>query len=284
MNEINLIHQQFNSTVSAIYTDINNLQNTTTTLQSEINNLEGFYNSTLQSIQQTNQNQDQQISQLQQKDINSTPQQITITPINPNVQNPNIGITNTYNSGGYISFSGSSDWSFDNKNVAGRKLVIDFMGTPPLAADTSLFEITYILTTATNFYRTCFMLHVYPNRLWNNQAFVTKWDVIGNEISGNDNYELNDPTYAPNGRFYWSFNQTYTNFGSSGLKNAWIVPQQDRINIIFGLPQLFNPITGQSQPFVYDIYARCLNNYTVTVNGGSCNLRDNWVDDGIIYL
>lgn len=279
MNEIDSINQQINqlqtqqantdSALSTIETDVNNIQISITTIQSNVFNLSNFLATTIDTINNTDQEQGQQINELKQKDIMSTPRQITITAITPNTADPYLGITNRYNNGSYISMNGFSNALFENLNVTGLKIVIDSYGAPPQVAESSLFEITYLCWTNTSFYRTYCMLQIYPNRIWNNQLLKDRWELISNRIGGNDSYNIvNDQIYAPNGRWYWSFNQNYSNFG--GPQNAWLVPQQGKINIIFGLP-------NNNEQFKWEVAVRCLDNTSMVENGSSWHLKSEFL-------
>lgn len=165
-----------------------------------------------------------------------TPNSIIITPTNPGQNNPTAGITNTWNTGGLLAFTGSGGLNvaaLGNKFFSGLSVRLDSWTATVPGASFSLFEINFTFNNTSNWGQTRCYLQVYPNRLWNNSTTDIKW-AIDNTINGDKNYSVTDATYAPSGRWYWTYNQNFS--GITSDYNAWLVPFTNYINIYFRLP------------------------------------------------
>jgi hypothetical protein len=149
-------------------------------------------------------------------------------------------------------------------------VVIDsYLGSVPNAAF-SLFEVNFTCNNTVQFFSTTCFLQIYPNKLWNNTLYSTIWR-LDNKINGNANYAYSDATYAPNGRWYFTYNQQFSNYG--GPSNAWLVPQIDKVNIIFGLP-------NSTTTWTWEAYVRCLDATPLTdASVGSWNLRTSFISN-----
>jgi hypothetical protein len=188
---------------------------------------------------------------------------VTITPTNPSAVNPTAGITNTWNSGGFLAFADASGTTVNtpgNLFCADTKVRIDNWGNTP-AGSISLFEINFTFNNTTNWGQTCCYLQLYPTRFWPTSLGIdNKW-AIDNKINGNNSYSITDATYAPNGRWYWTYQQ---NFSGIGSENAWLVPGNGYVDIYFRLPD---------NTYSYECYIKCLDASTMVSAGQSWELR-----------
>ena len=94
--------------------------------------------------------------------------------------------------------------------------------SPAVALSTSVngikFRLLFNFWNSSNFYQTNCDFIFFPTRWsWYNPPYAIY--NINNKINGNGGYTYTDATYAPYGRQYWSFNQSFN--GVSGA-NGYI--------------------------------------------------------------
>jgi len=180
---------------------------------------------------------------------NLTPNSVTITPTNPSSNNPTAGITNAWNTGSYIGFTGTGGrtiTSLGSTFCAGTAIRMDsWTQSVPTGSIASLFEVNFTFWNGSNWGQTYCYLQLYPNRLWNGATPDDIWN-LNNKINGNGNYSYTDATYAPNGRWYWTYQQNFS--GVSGA-NGWLVPAQNYVNLYFPIPD---------NSYSYECSFRCL--------------------------
>jgi hypothetical protein len=192
---------------------------------------------------------------------------LSIIPLNPSISNPSAGINNVYNTGSVLGFYGEGNGGiYIGAGTISTKIIIDskYGSVPPGVS--SLFHVNFVMYTNTQFWVTKFDIQIYPNKLWNNNLYVNEWS-IGNKIDGNSNYNYTNATYAPNGRWYWTYNQQFSNLGSGTAEQGWLVPQADKINILFSLPSSFTP------PLRYECHVTCLDATPCTETGTGWIIR-----------
>jgi hypothetical protein len=180
------------------------------------------------------------------------------------------GITNNWNSNSAISFSGTgsiaSQFTTMGAILANRYLLITSgevsagqTQLPPANAITSLFEINFTFFNNSFWGQTTCFLQLYPNRFFNNLSDVPKWN-INNNINGNGNYEQTSTLYAPNGRWYWTYQQ---NFSLLSGAQAYLVPKNNSVVVFFVIPDGYS----------FECSAKCLDASLMTTNGSSWNLQ-----------
>lgn len=168
----------------------------------------------------------------------SVPSALTLNSLTINngsgTSQPSYGITNNWNTGASISFTGTGGRSVGNLGgvfCAGTSIRMDSwtQTTPPAIA--SLFEVNFTFWNGSNWGQTFCYLQLYPNRLFNGTT-DDQWN-INNKINGNSSYNYTNATYAPNGRWYWTYQQNFS--GVSGA-NGWLVPFTNYVNLYFPIP------------------------------------------------
>lgn len=148
--------------------------------------------------------------------------------------------------------------------LVNKKICIDCYGTPPTNAHSSLFEVEYLCWSNTNFYRTYYKLQLYPNRLWNNTTYSDLWQPVNNHIANlGTGYNVNG-TYAPNGRWFWCYDQYHNTM--NGYENSYIIPYQNKIDLLFCIP-------NTTDTFTWEIAVRCIDNKSMTNNNASWHFR-----------
>jgi hypothetical protein len=149
---------------------------------------------------------------------------------------PSYGIlTQGWNTGGYVAFTGTGGRTISalaNEFCAGLGVRIDSwtQTVPPGIA--SLFEVNFTFWNSTAWGQTKYYLQLYPNRLWNQVGTSAFWN-MNNAINGTSTYSYTNATYAPNGRWYWTFNQTFS--GQAGAY-GWFVPHTNYVDCYFSIP------------------------------------------------
>lgn len=199
--------------------EISYLSGATSNIQSQINNISG-----------------------NSQDL--TPRSVTITSSSAALDIYSAGIKNRYNTGGILGFYGSGTQPYGSTTYGcyTTKVVISSNFLQNIQAISSLFRITFVQNDGQTFWLTKFYLQIYPNRLFNNTNYDGNWTLL-NKINGNSNYLINnDPTYAPLGRWYWVFDQNFSNL--DGPPQGWIVPQLSKINILFAPPRVSTTLYG----------------------------------------
>lgn len=199
---------------------------------------------------------------------NLNPNSVSITSSVGTAPNPSAGIYNAWNSNSAISFSGYGGRTIASYNgdfIAGTGIRIDSWGASVLSSSqSSLFELnfTFFKNDGTEWGQTYCYLQLYPNKLFTYTGGVdlSNWN-INNKINGNDAYSLTSATYAPNGRWYWTYQQNFS--GVSGT-NAFLTPAQGYVDIVFQLPS--------SGLYYYECNFKCLDNTSVTSSGNSWNI------------
>jgi hypothetical protein len=94
-----------------------------------------------------------------------------------------------------------------------------------------LFQVKAGWWTTTNRYETSFKLIIWPSRLWNNTTVATKWN-LNNKIDNNSNYQYTNSSWAPNGRWYCTYDQKFSDLG--GPQQGWLIPYgYNRVFICF---------------------------------------------------
>jgi hypothetical protein len=185
-----------------------------------------------------------------------------------NLTNPTFGITNNWNSNSAISFSGTGSINATAMGavLANRYLLITsgevspgLTQLPPANAITSLFEINFTFFNASNWGQTTCFLQLYPNRFFNNLSDIPKWN-INNNIDGVGSYSTTSALYAPNGRWFWTYQQNFS--GISGAQ-GYLIPKNNSVVVFFVIP------TGYS----FECSAKCLDASLMTTNGSSWNLQ-----------
>ena len=198
---------------------------------------------------------------------NLTPNSVNITSSVGTAPNPSAGISNAWNSNSAISFSGYGGRTIASYNgdfIAGTGIQIDsWTGTALSSSPSSLFELnfTFFKSDGTEWGQTYCYLQLYPNKLFTfTGTDISNWN-INNKINGDDSYVVSSPTYAPNGRWYWTYQQNFS--GVSGTQ-AFLNVHQNYLTIVFQLPS--------SGLYYYECNFRCLDNTSLTSTGNSWNI------------
>ena len=190
----------------------------------------------------------------------SVPSNLTLNSLTINQtqgsSQPSWGITNNWNTGGSISFTGSGGYSsthLSNAFVANTGVRIDSWTQTVPPANASLFEINFTFWNSSNWGQTYCYFQLYPNKLFNSSAiFPAAYWNINNKINGNASYNVGTNTYAPSGRWYWTYQQNFS--GVSGA-NAWIVPSSNYVDFYFCIPD---------NSYSYECSFRCLDATAMT--------------------
>ena len=151
------------------------------------------------------------------------PTNLTLNSLNITGRASNSGIINPINSGGYISMSGvggRTTSSSGSNYASGESFQIKLQ--PAVTLSTSVngvkFRLTFNFWDSSNFYQTNMDFVLFPTRFdWVSPPYAIY--NINNKINGNGSYNYTDPTYAPYGRQYWTYNQSFN--GVSGA-NGYI--------------------------------------------------------------
>ncbi len=169
---------------------------------------------------------------------------------------PSFGITNNWNTGASISFTGSGGRNvgyLNNAFCANTSIRMDSWTQTIPPANASLFECNFTFWNGSNWGQTYCYIQLYPNRLFNSSAIYPSayWN-INNKINGNNAYNYSNATYAPSGRWYWTYQQNFS--GVSGA-NAWIQPNTNYVNLTFEIPD---------NSYSYECNFRCLDATAMT--------------------
>ena len=151
------------------------------------------------------------------------PTNLTLNSLNINQTNVNSGIINPINSGGYISMSGVGGRQTNSSGsnyASGQSFQINL--NPAITLSTSVngikFRLLFNFWDSSNFYQTNMDFVLFPTRFdWVSPPYAIY--NINNKINGNGSYNYTDATYAPYGRQYWTYNQSFN--GVSGA-NGYI--------------------------------------------------------------
>ena len=168
---------------------------------------------------------------------------------------PSYGInTQGWNTGGYVSFTGTGGrtvTALGSDYIAGLGVRIDSwtQTVPPGIA--SLFEINFTFWNSTTWGQTKYYLQIYPNRLWGQIGTSASWN-MNNAINGTTNYNYTNATYAPNGRWYWTYNQTFS--GKTG-NYGYFVPHTNYVECYFAIPD---------SSYSYECNFKCLDATSMT--------------------
>jgi len=192
-----------------------------------------------------------------------SPSSLTLNTLTINNGNgtsqPSYGInTNGWNTGGSLSFTGTGGRTVSALATfcAGTAVRIDAWTQTIPPARSALYEVNFTFFNGSNWGQTFCYLQLYPNRFYNNTSLTNEWN-INNKIQGNANYNVGTPTYAPNGRMYWTYQQNFS--GVSGA-NAWIVPFTNYVEIFFSIPD---------NSYSFECNVRCLDATAMTSQGRS---------------
>lgn len=153
------------------------------------------------------------------------------------------GITNPYNTGGF-----QSKWFTDTNSSS--NIAVQFYGTtglqdmhtcPNLNQRASLllrvscyfeWNLGGGLNEFQEYGQTTCMVRIWPYRFFANMGASHSYN-INNKINGDSNYYVNDGTYAPYGRPYYTFDQTFTSISGP---NGYVSGQVDGIYFDFPSP------------------------------------------------
>jgi len=95
------------------------------------------------------------------------------------------------------------------------------------------YRITFTFWNSSAFGETACLIDFYPNRWTQGQVTGNQLYNINNKINGNSSYVYTNATYAPSGRQYWTYNQSFS--GISGA-NALFVPHNGYFELFFCIP------------------------------------------------
>jgi len=151
------------------------------------------------------------------------PTNLTLNSLNITGRASNSGIINPVNTGGYVSMSGvggRTTASSGSNYASGQSFQIQL--NPAVGLSTSVngvkFRLTFNFWDSNNFYQTNMDFVLFPTRFsWVSPPYAIY--NINNKINGNGSYNYTDATYAPYGRQYWTYNQSFN--GVSGA-NGYI--------------------------------------------------------------
>jgi hypothetical protein len=151
------------------------------------------------------------------------PSNLSLNSLNITGRASNSGIINPVNTGGYVSMSGvggRTTASSGSNYASGESFQIKLQ--PAVTLSTSVngvkFRLTFNFWDSSNFYQTNMDFVLFPTRFdWVSPPYAIY--NINNKINGNGAYNYTDATYAPYGRQYWTYNQSFN--GVSGA-NGYI--------------------------------------------------------------
>ena len=151
------------------------------------------------------------------------PTNLSLNSLNITGRASNSGIINPVNTGGYVSMSGvggRTTASSGSNYASGESFQIKLQ--PAVTLSTSVngvkFRLTFNFWDSSNFYQTNMDFVLFPTRFdWVSPPYAIY--NINNKINGNGAYNYTDATYAPYGRQYWTYNQSFN--GVSGA-NGYI--------------------------------------------------------------
>jgi hypothetical protein len=147
--------------------------------------------------------------------VQSTLTNLTPATINITATSAYAGFNCNVNNNAKLSFTGNTKLS--NVNVSattiGEGITFDFNigGAAPTLATIMTYRLNFTKTDGTNWSQVSFDIDFYPNRFPSgNQGFVETYN-IDNQILDNASYVIpTDPTRAPQGRMYWTYNQVFS--------------------------------------------------------------------------
>lgn len=149
-----------------------------------------------------------------------------------------LGINNPYNSNGRVSFSGIGGQTFTDVNqfsaTSRVRFLIGDIG-PTLRADTTIikFRVTFTFYNDTNYGQTRFNIDFFPYRWTQGSKGINQLYNVNNKINGNAAFVYTNATYAPNGRQFYTSDQTFT--GITG-ENGCFYAENDYWTLYFALP------------------------------------------------
>jgi hypothetical protein len=172
---------------------------------------------------------------------NLTPNSVTITPTAGAISTS--GIFSQFNAGALYSLYSGGNTAYNAEYTPTRPLNIRFItnggGAIPVWGGFITLEVNFWFSTGSAVGQTtCTLQILAPATRTNWGAFGGTIYNINNKINGNDNYYYTDATYAPDGRQYYTYNQTFS--GVSGA-NAYLSgvgagSSQYTIEIYFQMP------------------------------------------------
>jgi len=182
---------------------------------------------------------------------------------------PSFGISNSWNTGGSVSFTGTGGRNVGGLNgyfCAGTSVKVDSKTSTIPPAIASLFEINFTFFNGSNWGQTYCYLQVYPNKFFNSAAIspYAYWN-INNKINGDATYTYTSPTYAPSGRMYWTYQQNFSGISTLVGANAWILPRQNYFEITFQIPD---------NSYSYECNVSCLDATSMTSQNRSWLITD----------
>jgi hypothetical protein len=149
-----------------------------------------------------------------------------------------LGINNPYNSNGRVSFSGIGGQTYTEVNQFSATRRVRFLiGNigPTLRADATIikFRVTFTFYNSTTFGQTKFNIDFFPYRWTQGSKGINQLYNVNNKINGNSNFVYSNATYAPNGRQYYTYDQTFT--GITG-ENGCFYAENEYWTLYFALP------------------------------------------------
>jgi hypothetical protein len=161
-----------------------------------------------------------------------TPNSLTITPTS--IPSSTAGIYNYYNQGAQLCFSGSGGANNGATNIfaANDGVIWDFNYNYIPNAICIKYRITFTFWNGSNWGQTKCDIDFFPVKWTQGQQSNDKYN-INNKINGNANYNYTDATYAPTGRQYWTYNQSFS--GISGSQGQFL-PHQGYWYLYFAIP------------------------------------------------
>jgi hypothetical protein len=130
------------------------------------------------------------------------PNSVTIT--SGNVNNPTAGIKNVWNNNAALGFYGYG-------GVTSTSVYIqDWGGTTQSTSYSAMFEVEFFFWSGSDYGFCSCILVLFPNRWTANWDYGDTLYNINNKIDGNGDFDYSQPSYSPDGRQYWTYNQKFT--------------------------------------------------------------------------
>jgi hypothetical protein len=202
---------------------------------------------------------------------NITPNSVTITPNNYNTS----GLKSAYNVGSINSTTNAVSVSYGTgtyyvpNGVPRIRIISNNTSTPILLAPVEFRLTMFFYNSSSGAYgQTCCNLLLFPASIKSDWGTSTNIIYnINNKINGNGSFIYSDATYAPFGRQYWTYNQSF----SGETSNAFLYGVNTSTGSNFQYDIFINTLLPNSG-FSYSTTIECIQSIGFT-GGTNCGIQ-----------
>jgi hypothetical protein len=148
-----------------------------------------------------------------------------------------LGIENPYNTNGRVSFSGTGGQTYTEVNQFSATSRVRFLLGVATSYKSNVgvikFRVTFTFDNGTSFGQTSFNIDFYPYKWTQGSKGANQVYNVNNKINGNTAFSYTNATYAPNGRQYYTYDQTFS--GITG-ENGCFYAENTYWTLYFALP------------------------------------------------